>query len=132
MGYYTELKLDVILNKEAPIDTIENLCNGTLHDKLYKDKFGEIPAMISVVDTPNLPIEHPFGKSHRWDQIFHGASYDTINKQLVINCDIKAYDEIYEKLFDWLFPYIISGSIKEKGEDQDEWVTIYYKTSCQS
>jgi hypothetical protein len=125
MGYYTELKLDVILNNEGPLDIINGLCNEKLMDKLYIDKFGKVPVILSVCDTPNLPIEHIFGKSHRWDHIFSNASFNKETNRFIVDCDIKAYDDIYEHLVDWLTPFIISGSIQEKGEDQDEWITMY-------
>ena len=125
MGYYTELELNVILNDKSPLDIIDGLCNGDLIERLYTDKFGYAPKILSVSDTPNLPIDHVFGKSHRWDQIFYNAKFIKETNNLIINCDIKAYDKIYEKLFDWLCPFIIDGSIKEKGEDSDEWNIIY-------
>ncbi len=124
MGYYTELKLDVILNDECPLDIIDGLCNEDLMEKLYIDKFGKVPSLLSVSETPNLPIKHEFGKSHRWDQIFSNAKFNKKTNNLVINCDIKAYDNIYEQLVDWIKPYIISGNIQEKGEDSNEWYII--------
>ena len=124
MGYYTELKLNVILNDEAPLDILDDLCNGNLCNELYNKKFGRTDGIFSVADTPNLPIKHIFGKSTRWDQIFHNSTFNKETNNLIINCDIKAYDDIYEHLVDWLTPFIISGSIQEKGEEQDEPITI--------
>jgi hypothetical protein len=127
MGYYTKLKLNVILNDKGPLYILNEICNKELVNNLYIDKFGELPIIMSVVDTPNLPIEHIFGKSHRWDQIFHNATFNKKTNNLIINCDIKAYDNIYEDLIDWLSPFIVSGSIEEKGEDQDEWLILKKK-----
>ena len=121
MGYYTDLTADVILNNEAPLDIIEGLCNETLTEKLYNDKFGQKVMSLSVSDTPNLPIDHKFGKSHRWGQIFYFATFNKETNNLIINCDIKAYDNICEDLVDWLKPFIVSGSIVERGEDMDDW-----------
>lgn len=125
MGYYTELKLNVILNDKGPLDILDDLCNGNLIEKLFIDKFGEVPGTLSVADTPDIPIEHKFGKSDRWDQIFYNAEFSKETNNLIIDCDIKAYDNIYEDLFDWLSPYIVSGSIRERGECENEWITIY-------
>jgi len=119
MGYYTELKLYVELNNEAPYDILKLLCDGEMYEHITKTPE---PAIRSVDSTPHLPIEHKFGKSYRWDQIFN---YAVLNKNsLKINCDIKAYDNIYEDLVDWLEPYIITGNIKIKGEDSDNWEVL--------
>jgi len=121
MGYYTELKLSVQLNREAPLDVLENLADGSMWEIITGS---EIPSIHSVQDTPNLPIDHEFGKTHRWTQIFHGAKFNKARKTLKIECDIKAYEDDYEKLVDWLKPYIISGRAKYKGEDMDNWIKL--------
>jgi hypothetical protein len=123
MGYYTKLKLSCQLDSRAPFDVLEKLCSDTMYEFITGQ---EHPAISSVQDTPNLPIDHPFGKTHRWTQIF-GSSTCTLNtkrKTLKIECDIKAYEGDYEKLIDWLKPYIISGTAKYKGEDMDHWIKI--------
>lgn len=121
MGYYTELKLAVVLSEKAPLDIIKKLCDGTMKTELFTAKFGEVPGIYVVGEVPELPIEHDFGKSKRWCQIFNRATFDETTRELRINCDIKAYDSIYDHLVDWLKPFIEIGSIKSKGEDQDTW-----------
>lgn len=127
MGYYTKLKLSIQLNENAPLDILEKLCNGEMMEELFIEKFGKIPNIMSVASTPELPINHDFGKTHRWDQIFHESTsiFNKETKILKIECDIKEYEQDYEKLIDWLKPYIITGEAKSKGEDQDTWVTLY-------
>lgn len=123
MGYYTKLKFSVQLSKDAPFDILKLLSE----DKMWEHITGnENPSSHLVADTPNLPIEHEFGKTHRWNQIFHSGTtkLDINRKTLKIECDIKAYENDYDKLVDWLKPYIISGSIKSKGEDQDSWINL--------
>lgn len=128
MGYYTELQLEVILTKDAPLDIIEKLSNNAMWNELAFAKFGRTIGAFNVSETPNLPIEHPFDKSTRWDLIFN-TSTTTFNKDiraLKIICDIKAYESIYEQLIDWLTPYILKGTIKTKGEDEEEYSTNFY------
>lgn len=122
MGYYTELKVDVLLQQGTVLETLENLINGELKEELFINKFGEIPGLYSVEDEPELPIEHKFGKSKRWSQIFFNASLHKNN--LVINCDIKAYDNIYEDLLDWLKPSIITGIFVKRAEDEEKWTIL--------
>ena len=123
MGYYTELELNVFLNASAPFDILKGLTNGEILEEAYH---GNVPVMASVADTPPIPrLNHPFAQSKRWDQIFH-ANTTLIDNNLIIKCNIKAYDEIYEQLIDWLKPYIISGVIKTRGEDESEWTTNFY------
>lgn len=124
MGYYTELHLKVQLNDNAPMELLQSLADGSMFEKLCTDSFGEVPGMMTVRSTPNIPIEHEFGKSHRWSMIFNPSTtiLDNKAKTLEIQCDIKAYDNIYEHLFDWLKPFIVNGTIiKTQGEDEDEW-----------
>ena len=91
MSYYTNLKMNVILNDDAPLTFLDDLCNNGLMDKIYIEKFGKVPSIISVADTPPLPIEHIFGQSKRWDEIFCKAKFNKETKELNIDCDIKAY-----------------------------------------
>lgn len=131
MGYYTKLNFSCQLNDKAPFDILEKLCNQTI----YKEITGQdIPEIMSVDDLPNLPIDHPFGKTHRWIQIFHGelVEFNRKRKTLKIKCDIKAYEDDYEKLVDWLSPYIISGKAKYKGEDVPYWLNIETKSNARS
>lgn len=121
MGYYTELKFSVQLNKDAPLDVLEKLANSTMLEELWE---GDVPGIMYVIDIPNIPIEHEFGRTHRWTQIFHGAKFNKVRKTLKIECDIKAYENDYEKLVDWLKPYIVSGKAKYKGEDMDTWIPL--------
>ena len=125
MGYYTKLEADLLLNEEAPLELITKLCSGDMWEELAQAKFGNIPSMYSVEEEPELPIEHLFGKSKRWTQIFSATTIDSLTRVLHIECEIKAYDEIYELLFDWLKPFIIAGTWRTKGEDSDEW---FYET----
>lgn len=126
MGYYTELKAKLQLNQDAPKQLLEELCNGVLSDKLFTEKYGHVPSICSVSEIPNLPIEHIFGKSYRWNQIFgsRNTKYDKITNTLIIDCDIKAQDDIYYHLLDWLTPFIDSGEFKTKGEDSSEWLIL--------
>jgi len=126
MGYYTKLKCDVTLNNDTPeeiLDILEKLSSGDMWNELAQDKFGKSVGGFSVEEQPELPIDHIFGKSHRWSQIFNTATtvFNRVDKTLKINCEIKAYDEIYDHLVDWFTPYIYSGLIKTKGEDNDTW-----------
>lgn len=126
MGYYTQLKFSCQLSKDAPLDILEKLCNDTI----YKEITGyEQPSISTVNELPNLPIDHSFGKTHRWDQIFGSVNtkFNKKRKTLKIHCDIKAYEDDYEKLIDWLRPFIISGSAKYKGEEMDYWLDIEIK-----
>jgi hypothetical protein len=129
MGTYTQLKVNITLSEEAPLDIIEKLSSGEMWEELATAKFGRFEGMFPVSEEPELPIEHVFGKSDRWSQIF--SPYTTIfNKELrtlKIDCDIKAYDNIYEDLVDWLKPFIIDGHIEEQGEWQDskDWTQLY-------
>lgn len=122
MGYCTRLILSIQLNKDAPFDILDKLCNQTM----FKELYGSEPSIMSVADVPNLPIDHDFGKTHRWTQIFNGEQciLDLGRKTLKIKCDIKAYEQDYEKLIDWLKPFIVSGKAKAKGEDEDSWRDI--------
>jgi len=123
MGYYTTLKLSVQLNKDAPLDILEKLCNQELFKELME---GELPSIMSVGDTPNIPIDHPFGKTHRWTQIFAvgNIQFNKERKTLKINCEIKEYEEDYSKLIDWLKPFIVSGKAKSRGEDDSDWINL--------
>jgi hypothetical protein len=123
MGYYTKLNLSFQLSKDAPLEFLEKLCNGELEKELF-EAVGINLECHSVADTPNLPIDHPFGKTHRWTQIFNGAIFNKSRKTLKIKCEIKTYENDYEKLVDWLKPYIISGKAKYKGEDLDFWINL--------
>ena len=125
MGFYTQLKLSVTLSEQAPLEVIKKLCDGTMEQELFTLKFGKLPNFHTIAETPELPISHEFGKSTRWDQIFHNATFNEENRKLKIDCDIKAYDNIYEHLIDWLKPFIEMGHIKSKGEDQDDWYYHY-------
>jgi hypothetical protein len=126
MGYYTELKLSCQLNKDAPLDILEKLSNGQMHDELFMAKFGRVEGLYNVSETPELPIDHPFGKTHRWPQIFNQSTtvFDKARKTLKIECDIKAYEADYEKLIEWLKPYIVSGKAKSRGENMDYWIDL--------
>lgn len=129
MGTYTQLRANIILSKEAPLDIIEKLSSGEMWEELSVAKFGRSEGMFSVSEEPELPIEHIFGKSHRWSQIF-SANTSRFNKEtrvLKIKCDIKAYDFIYTHLVDWLKPYIESGIIKTQDEwqDSEDWTQLY-------
>ena len=129
MGYYTELEVNIILNEHAPLDVLEKLSNGEMWEELSQAKFGRSEGLFSVAEEPELPIEHEFGKSSRWSQIFnlHTTVFNKKNRTLIIKCDIKAYDEIYDHLRDWLEPFIVSGTIKEKGESCDQWFIYHYE-----
>lgn len=126
MGYYTELHLNAQLTDNAPLELIGKLSTGELWLELAKSKLGEIPGMYSVVDEPQIPIDHIFGKSHRWSQIFNPSTtiFDIQRKTLKIRCDIKAYDNIYGHLIDWMTPFIESAVIKTKGENSDNWTIL--------
>ncbi len=128
MGNYTQLKVNITLSEEAPLDIIEKLSNGEMQRELYQAKFGRTEGLFSVAETPELPITHKFGKSKRWDQMFHGAKFNKEERTLKFKCDIKAYDNIYEDLVDWLKPFILSGTIKELGEwsDNNEWSILLH------
>lgn len=123
MGYYTRLKFSCQLKPDAPFDVLEKLCNDTMWKAITGE---EQPVIGSVEDVPNLPIDHPFGKTHRWSQIFtpNTATLNVSRKTLKIDCDIKAYENDYQKLVDWLKPYIVLGTAKTKGEDTDYWIKI--------
>ncbi len=123
MGYYTELKLTAILNDNAPIVILEKLANGDMYEHITGES---MPSIMAVADTPNLPIQHAFGRTHRWDQIFNPNTtiLDLDNRTLSIKCDIKEYEDDYEKLVDWLKPYCTSIKAVAKGEDSDSWYNI--------
>lgn len=125
MGYYTQLKLSIKLSEQAPLEIIKKLCDGSMWRELSKAKFGKTVGMFNVQEEPELPILHEFGKSKRWSQIFHNAKFNEETRKLKIDCDIKAYDNIYEHLTNWLEPFIEIGYIKSKGEDQDTWYYHY-------
>jgi hypothetical protein len=124
MGYYTQLKCDVLLNDANTIQLINDLLTGDLMNDLFLARFGRMPSVYSVGDTPDLPISHIFGKSSRWPQMLHPNSCTITDNKLVIECDIKAYNDIYEHFVDWLKPFIITGTIEIKFEDQDDWITL--------
>jgi hypothetical protein len=126
MGYYTELKLNVTLKDDTStemLDILDKLSSGDMWEELSQAKFGKSYGIFSVSEEPEIPINHIFGKSHRWSQIFnpHTTIFNKEHKTLKIKCDIKAYDDIYEHLIDWLKPYILKGKIKTQTECQDEW-----------
>lgn len=126
MGYYTKLNLSVQLNKDAPFEILDKLVS---HD-MWKEITGEDqPNCHLVANTPNLPIDHPFGRTHRWNQIFHKSTtkLNLQRKTLKIQCEIKAYEDDYELLLDWLKPFIVSGSVKTKGEEDRGWTTLFTK-----
>ena len=52
MGYYTRLKLSINLSEQAPLEVIKKLCNGTMEQELFALKFGEIPSIYTVAETP--------------------------------------------------------------------------------
>ena len=126
MGYYTELKLSCQLNDKAPLDIIEKLCQGKMWNELAMQKFGRTEGLFSVDEQPELPINHPFGKTHRWSQIFNTSTsvFNKKRKTLRINCDIKAYENDYDLLIDWLKPFIVTGTAKIKGENVDHWIKL--------
>lgn len=125
MGYYTELKFSAQLKPDPELfSLLEILQRGEMYEKLTGK---EVPAIAAVADTPNLPIDHPFGKSLRWDQMLNGRTMklNVSKKTLKVNCEIKAYDDIYEHFIDWLRPYIISGTAKSKGESiGSTWIKL--------
>lgn len=122
MGHYTKLKFSCSLKDNAPLDVLEKLSNG----EMYKFITGEEhPPIMCVSDIPNIPINHPFGKTHRWDQIFNGATFNKKRKTLKIECDIKQYEEDYPKLVDWLKPFSWSGRAQVKHESMDYWIDIW-------
>lgn len=129
MGYYTKLSIKVVLTKDAPIDILTKLCNDEMWKELSTIKWGKPIYIYSVCDSPKLPIEHPFGQSTRWSQIFNSntSELNIEDNTLIIKCEIKAYESIYEQLIDWLTPYIESGVIKTMGEDSNEWSIELYK-----
>jgi hypothetical protein len=129
MGYYTKLSIKVVLTKNAPIDILTKLCNDEMWKELATAKWGKYELAYTVSDSPKLPIEHPFGQSTRWSQIFNNVTskLNIEDNTLKVKCDIKAYESIYEQLIDWLTPYIESGVIKTKGEDENKWTLDLYK-----
>lgn len=124
MGYYTKLEVHISLNPEAPSEILEKLCSGQMWRELAQAKFGRSEGLFNIEEEPELPISHPFGKSKRWGQLFgNKRSYDKENRMLHIECDIKAYDNIYGLLFDWLKPFIIAGTWRTQGEnyEKNQW-----------
>lgn len=126
MGYYTEFKFSCQLSKDAPLDLLDQICNGNYIVNLFQ-KYGINPAMYSVDSVPPLPINHPFGNTVRWESVLGNAIFNKKRKTLKINCELKAYDKLYDKLIDWLSPFIVSGTASIKGETEDKWFKIYNK-----
>lgn len=128
MGYYTKLKFSAQLKPDAELfSVLECLAKGEMYKKITGK---EEPVISNVASTPNLPIDHEFGKTHRWDQMLNPSTMklDVSRSTLKVECEIKAYDQIYDKFIDWLRPFIISGSSKMKGEEMDVWITLYPET----
>jgi hypothetical protein len=121
MGYYTKFKFSAQLSKDAPIELLDKLINGNYIEELASEKFGSVPALYTVSSFPRLPIDHEFGNTDRWESIMESASFDKDRLTIKVECDLKAYDSLYDKFSDWLSPYIITGTKKEMGEDYDIW-----------
>lgn len=122
MGYYTEFDLKLPLRKDTPLeilDLIQNLCIGN---------FWEEPPIYQVNERPDLPIEHEFGKTTRWPQIFSNATFS--NYILLVKGELKNYDNEIQKLIDWLKPYIKGRKKKQylgkwRGEQDREFFNEY-------
>jgi hypothetical protein len=125
MGYYTELKFSAQLRPDTELfSLLESLSKDEMFEKLTGK---ELPALSAVANTPNLPINHEFGKTHRWDQMLNSNTMklNVSRKTLKVNCEIKAYEDDYEKFIDWLKPFIISGTAETKGEMDSSWNKIF-------
>jgi len=143
MGYYTESHFKFTLKEDTPKEILE-LLDKALNDQrelyatllpegdeLAKQLRSGEAVIMSVADTPNLPIKHSFGKCTRWDQFLHGK-FNTKTRQVTINSNIKAYMREPYKFLSWLSPYIIKsrkitgtylGWIK--GEDQTDQIHFH-------
>lgn len=124
MSYYTRFTFEAKLRVDAPIELINDLI---YHQDKFWDK--DIPFLYSVEERPDIPIEHEFGKSIRWPQIFEGASL--INRRLKIDCKLKNYDSEIDKFVDWIKPFVKGHKKKlylgqSRGETAD-YYRNYYK-----
>jgi hypothetical protein len=126
MGYYTEFKFKAPLNKDYP-----QILNRLVNDQegLWKELKGEDkPSMYQVNERPDLPIDHPFGKTVRWPCLFYNSKFD--GKTLELDCDINCgYHEI-QKFLDWIKPYVRGRKKKIflgqwRTEDSKEWRNEY-------
>lgn len=136
MGYYTKFDFKAKFRKDSPaefIDLIDKIVNR--NDELWIELTGkEHPPIMSVYDTPNLPIDHKFGKCHRWNMLFFCEGWSTFDKDkriLIINSNLKNYGGEIEKFIDWISPYVAGHKPKQfvgtrKGEDPDSpQINIY-------
>lgn len=138
MGYYTETHFKFTLREDTPqevLDLLEKVINNQREfyasllpgeSELARALREGEAVMMSVADTPNLPIDHQFGKCTRWDQFLSG-SFVMKSRRLEIDSDIKAYDGEPYKFLAWLAPYIVKKRRKKgtylgwhKGEESGQ------------
>lgn len=125
MGFYTKLKFSAQLNSDAPIDFLDKLINTNYIEEIANSV--GIKNIYSVHDFPRLlEINHDFGKTDRWESVIQCASFDKERKVIKVDCDLKAYDGLYDKFTDWLRPYIVSGSWKEMNENEECWTVRFF------
>lgn len=148
MGYYTESHFKFTLKEDTPkevLEVLDGMFNGgmlyyanllpegdSVREYLLKaieNKDSSI--MLSVAETPNLPIDHAFGRCTRWDQFTYG-SFNPRTRRVVVNSDIKAYMQEPYKFLSWLSPYIVKSRKKKgtylgwiKGEDQTDQIHFH-------
>lgn len=124
MGYYTTFKFKAKLSKDAPWEILNKLVYD--HNSLWPN--GKSPDAYQVNERPDLPIDHPFGKTPRWPQMFNNASIkDSI---LEIETELKNYDEEIQKFIAWIKPFVVGRKQKTylgswQGEDMKEPINIY-------
>lgn len=118
MGYYTKFDFKARFRKDSPeefIDLLDKIVNR--NDELWKELTGASqPSLMSVIDTPHLPIEHEFGRCPRWSMLFfcEGSSkFDRDKRILIIDSNLKNYDNEIEKFIDWISPYVAGHKPKQ-------------------
>jgi hypothetical protein len=137
MGTYTEFYFKATLKKETPpeVITLLNDIVNNFHAFYEQLTNKEYPVIKSVADTPELPIEHPFGKCERWDQLFHSTDWGSINNggstftntgypELWIHTQFKNYDNPIGKFVDWIKPHIA-------GRKKKQYLGFYQVETCE-
>lgn len=137
MGYYTEVKCDLVLKKETPKKVV-NLLRKIMVERDFS--MGGRTSW-SVGEEPRPDIDHPFADCPRWSTLLcseiwgckERSAFQENGKDgtftLIIRGDLKNYDDEIELFSDWIKPCVdiektANPIVIWKGGEDEEWTEI--------